>query len=120
MKLFQQGDVLFHQSKIPTKKLSRLTTPVIQEGEHTGHAHRLRFRHGDEYYGGSAPKVDEAVWELFVDPETKEKYLRVLGDKPAEVSHEEHKTIAIPPGEYRIGIVQEYDHFAEEARAVQD
>jgi hypothetical protein len=36
------------------------------------------------------------------------------------VVHEEHRVLEIPPGDYLIGIVREYDHFAEEARHVID
>lgn len=114
-KQWQQGDVVFHQEPIPTTKLERVAHHVIQEGEHTGHAHRIRiFRHGEQ----SASATACPQWEMFVDKNTNTKYLKVA--RPIEVDHEEHKTVTIPPGEYRIGIVQEYDHFAEEARLVQD
>jgi hypothetical protein len=36
------------------------------------------------------------------------------------IVHEEHDPITIPPGDYVIGTVLEYDHFAEEARKVID
>lgn len=114
MKKWQQGDVIFHAEPIKGA-LERIVNPVIQEGEHTGHAHRIRmFHHGET--GGAMPECKQ--WEMFLDKNTNTKYLRV--NEPIEVDHEEHKTVTIPPGEYRIGIVQEYDHFLEEARAVQD
>jgi hypothetical protein len=37
-----------------------------------------------------------------------------------EVRHEEHHTIPLVVDDYTIGIVQEYDHFLEEAREVLD
>jgi hypothetical protein len=46
------------------------------------------------------------------------KYIDVKKD--SVLSHEEHNTISITAGIYKIGIVQEYDHFAEEARNVAD
>ena len=46
------------------------------------------------------------------------RYVRVETETP--LRHEEHKEILLPPGEYRVGFVQEYDHLAEEARAVID
>ena len=98
----QQGDVIFHLEKIPEGKFSKIKTNVIQEGEATGHAHRL---HDGEY-------------EFIQDTKTKERYLRVVKD--SVVRHEEHKPITLPPGDYRIGIVREYDHFDEEVRAVVD
>lgn len=116
-KLFQQGDVLLHQSQIPSGKLERIANPIIQEGEHTGHAHRIvMFRHGE--MAASTPMVYEPNWEMLRDKDGI-RYLRVK-DKPIEISHEEHKTISVPPGEYRIGIVREYSHFDEEARNVVD
>ena len=36
------------------------------------------------------------------------------------VVHEEHHAVEIPPGDYQIGTVREYDHFKEEARRVID
>jgi hypothetical protein len=116
--MIQQGDVLFHSEKIPAGELERVVNPVIQEGEHTGHAHRiLGFKAGD--VGSSAmPTELSPSWEILRDKATNVRYLRTHA--PIEVGHEEHKTVTIPPGEYRIGIVQEYDHFAEEARQVLD
>ncbi len=48
----------------------------------------------------------------------QQTYLRTFKDTPIE--HEEHNTIILPPGDYEIGQVKEYDHFKEEARAVVD
>lgn len=126
-KFFQQGDVLFHQSELPNN-LEVITSPVIQEGEHTGHAHRIvMFRHGEEFCGvGQAATMQNKAnelyhpnWEMLLDKSTGTRYLKVA-DEPIEVSHEEHKTISVPPGKYRIEIVREYDHFLEEARKVVD
>ena len=56
---------------------------------------------------GCSPKVAGAL------------YLRV-GPGGAEITHEEHGPVRVPQGEYRVTRVQEYDHFAEEARRVVD
>lgn len=96
----QQGDTLYFPEKLP-EKLTPLKTDIVQEGEATGHAHRL---HGDGF-------------ELFETP-AKEKHLRLVA--PTALRHEEHQEIILPPGDYRIGIVREYDHFKEEARRVAD
>ena len=100
----QQGDVLFHREPFPTDTASvtKLRTSVIQEGEHTGHAHRLV----------------SGEYEFVEVPDTKARHLRVI--TPTLLKHEEHAPIELPPGEYRIGIVREYDHFEEEARYVRD
>jgi hypothetical protein len=101
-KYYQQGDVLlFNDSELP-KGLTKLETHVVQEGEHTGHAHRLF----------------EGDYELYENSETKEKFLKVL--TPVALRHEEHKQIDLPPDVYRIGIIKEYDHFEEVVRNVLD
>lgn len=38
----------------------------------------------------------------------------------ATISHEEHHTITLPPGKYRVGREREYDHFAHIQRQVID
>jgi len=80
--------------------MKKLDEPILAEGEATGHAHRLV---GD---------VD--VYET--DEDTK------VFSLPGEttVKHEEHKAINLPAGEWESGIVEEYDHMAEEARRVAD
>lgn len=103
MNYFQHGDVLlFKVDKIPGG-LEKCNHNRVQEGEATGHAHRL---YGDGF-------------TIFEDPHTKQRnYLRLLKETP--IRHEEHKEILLPPGDYRIGIVREYDHFQEEAKRVID
>lgn len=73
------------------KDAMKLKRKELAWGEVTGHAHRL----GD-------------VGELF---ETKngELYLSVPALKKATVSHEEHKTITLEPGCYRVGIKRQYN-----------
>lgn len=102
IKIFQQGDVLLIPCEIIGDPKS-LKTGVIQEGEHTGHAHRFM-------------PSDDAM--LFEQPKTKKRHLRLL--KPTTITHEEHKPIDLPPGDYEVRIVREYDHFKEESRAVLD
>ena len=82
------------------KKSQPQKTNVLREGEHTGHAHRLR--------GGvfTISTLDERM------------FLRV--DQKTEVRHEEHKSFDVLEGEYEIKGVQEFDHFTEEARQVFD
>ena len=116
--MIQQGDVLFHKETIPNAQFERVLDPVIQEGEHTGHAHRILMFQAGEMQGNQMPSEQPKSWEILRDKITGTRFLRV--EAPIEVGHEEHKTVTIPPGEYRIGIVQEYDHFAEEARQVLD
>ena len=103
MKLYQQGDVLLFSEVIGPKTLRSRLDGVLATGEATGHAHRLA----------------EATDGLLYEAEDGTLYLRV-GAKGATITHEEHRPITVPPGDYRVGRVQEYDHFAEEARRVRD
>ena len=72
---------------------------VLAEGEVTGHYHRLQ--------NTEVLEREDGVREFDVN-------------NSDEVVHEEHKTISLPKEQYASDRVQEYDHFAEEARRVQD
>jgi hypothetical protein len=79
---------------------TRLPHNHLAEGEATGH-----------YHAATAPDVS-----LY------EHAGGILLDAPSgtPVTHQEHKTVMVPPGVYDRSIVQEFDHLAEEARAVVD
>lgn len=72
----------------------------LAEGEATGHFH-----------AATAPDV-----ELF----EHDGGLALAAPSGTEVTHQEHGTVLVPPGVYDRKIVQEYDHFAEEAREIVD
>ena len=97
---YQQGDVLLkkYNGMITGKKLHHL---ILAEGEVTGHKH--------EVIKGEAELIES----------NKNWYLKVLSEE-AIVTHQEHKPITIPKGVYEVSIVEEYDHFEEEARKVRD
>lgn len=99
--VFQQGDVQLFPQAIPNG-LEQIKGNVVQEGEHTGHAHRLF----------------DGKFQLFEEPKTKERWLRVV--TPVNFKHEEHHTRTIPPGDYRIGIIQQWDYETEESKRVVD
>lgn len=82
------------------KNAKRKADNHLAEGEVTGHYH-------DTVGDGVA---------VFEDGN------KVILDAPhgADVTHQEHKTITLPPGEYDRIIVREYDHAEEEARKVED
>ena len=96
---WQQGDVILIPVLAIPKSANAVAGNVLAEGEATGHRHQARQR------------VD-----LF--ERNGVRYLRALGE--TEIVHEEHRSICIPGGTYEVRIVREWDHFAEEARAVQD
>ena len=100
-RLYQQGDCLIEQATIPCGARMEKGR-VLAYGEVTGHAHRLT-----EVSDGLLVEVGGQL------------YLSVGADG-AEIVHEEHKPVAVPPGEYLVRRVREYDHFTEEARQVRD
>ena len=100
--LYQQGDVLIEKAREIPAGVKKKGDFVLVEGEVTGHAHRVMPQ-------GDLITVYEKDGQLFV--KAKKSFC---------VTHEEHKTIEVPDGTYRIRKVKEYDHFAEEAREVRD
>ncbi len=97
----QQGDVVIKPIKNVPKNALPLKENALAYGEVTGHAHRLH----------------EGQFQIFETPK-KERYLRVV--TPSMLRHEEHKQFEVPPGDYKIDIVREYDHFEQLVRQVAD
>lgn len=95
---YQQGDVLIRKIEAIPANATKLDHKILAEGEATGHAHRA---------SGAVLYEHEGVL-----------YLRA--NSADTITHEEHATVKLPAGDYRIGIVREYDPFTEEARNVQD
>jgi hypothetical protein len=93
----QTGDVLYKQvDKLP-KKLKKLKGNLIHQGRDHHHLIEGKFQlhEGDEGF--------------FI--ETKGM---------CSLTHPEHKTLMLEKGLYKKEIVQEYDHWTEESRAVID
>lgn len=93
---YRQGDVLIERvGSLPAKrtKLAREKGRVIlAHGEVTGHAHAISEKHCDlfesaEQIGVTFLEVREAV---------------------AALKHDEHSTIELPPGNYRVTRQREY------------
>lgn len=93
MKMYRQGDVLL----IPTKSIPPRAEPaplengriILAHGEVTGHAHAIT--------------ATATVQKLAHDGV---EYLRA--SDTVMLTHEEHETIAVAPGTYRIQIQREY------------
>jgi len=98
--MIQQGDVLIRRQAIPKAAKKKEGRAIVAYGEVTGHCHEVI---------GDGVEVYEENGTLYVS-----------APHGGTIQHEEHKPITLPPGEYQIGIVREYDHFAEEAHNVQD
>lgn len=100
MKKLQQGDVLLSACHgIPRAAILRKDT-VVAYGEVTNHKHEVV---------GDGVEVYEQDGTLYLH-----------APNGGRIQHEEHAAFDIPAGDYTIGIVREYDHFAEEARFVAD
>ena len=79
--MYRQGDLLL--VAIPSGRLDdarRVPSGIVQLGAATGHEHRL---------------VGGEVYDIY-----ETKYL--VSDGSAELVHEEHPSITLPAGEYRV------------------
>lgn len=84
----RHGDVLLIKIKaIPEDAISLGGRRELAYGEVTGHAHRID------------------MGELF---ETRNGNLYLKVEKSASLSHEEHATKTLEPGNYRVGIKRQY------------
>jgi len=106
MVIYRQGDVVL----VRVAELSEATVAVpredgrlvLAEGEATGHAHVIEAEEATLVTMGQA-------WEL---------YLLVEGSEPVALTHEEHDSISVPPGWYRV--VRQREYAPDENRLVGD
>lgn len=120
-KVWQQGDVVFIEvADIPVAaSKEEKFDGIVQHGEHTGHAHRLRSSMvAKKYEDGEIPELATAGFEMFQHFEQGRRYLALKED--ADLSHEEHNTIKLPAGKYEVRIVRELDWFSDMERQVVD
>lgn len=128
---YQQGDVIIEplsvrglkfpdQGKTMERKDSR--GYLLALGEVTGHAHALNMGMGPDLEGLEVVEAPQKVLVLRDGTEEQEevRYFIRVKSSGAQLRHEEHGVITLPPGEYLVRGVREYDHFAEEARRVID
>lgn len=104
MKTIRHGDIPLHKiDKLPEGliEVKHKGEYVLAEGETTGHMHRLRSNDMKVYTDSFG-----------------ERYL-VMGEI-GEVSHEEHKTLKVGKGIYRVGKEREVDWFSQSVRKVID
>jgi hypothetical protein len=93
--LFRQGDIYIESVRCVPEGAAKQFSTVLAEGEATGHRHRIR--------DFQTANVFAAPGEMFID---------VVADR-AEIVHEEHATIALNRGVYRVWRQREYDPWAE-------
>jgi hypothetical protein len=93
--MLRQGDVLIvavdeipeGATEVPRDKRG----VILAEGKVTGHAHRI-------------PSRSATLYKTEMDA----RFMRVMGPAPVALNHEEHTTVKIPPGNYRVSIHTEY------------
>ena len=98
--LIVQGDVFLTPCAVP-KGAKKKEGCILAEGEMTGHMHAV---------------VEEDCAQLY----EKDGVLYLSASKNVTVKHDEHKPVSVPAGEWKVGIVQEYDEFEQAARNVRD
>ncbi len=117
MKQIRQGDVFLVQVDAIPKDAQPLERDagrvVLAYGEVTGHAHAIEESHATLL---EVPRESAAM--PTITPAENERFLRIVG-AAANLVHEEHATIAIPPGTYRVVHQREWTD-ADEPRRVAD
>lgn len=93
--MYRQGDILFVACDEGAKGRT-VVSGIVAEGEATGHYHRV---------------VDGLVFEV-------DGTLHVVSDGGATVTHDEHDTLTLAPGTYRV--VRQREYTPEEIRYVAD
>ena len=97
--ILRHGDLLLKTVKNIPEKAVKIGTDTLQEGEVTGHRHRLK---GD--------------FDILL--EKGHKYVNAKSE--LELVHEEHNTIQIPIGKYVLFQEREFDLFDELYKEVLD
>ena len=80
--------------------MKKLNHRRLAEGEVTGHFHEIQDESATLHEDGDLIQLDTP--------------------NGGKITHQEHNTITIPPGQYERSIVKEYDHQEEESRRVVD
>jgi hypothetical protein len=114
-KFYAQGDVILE--RVPDAPVTgTIVKPdpdkavVLARGEVTGHRHA--------FYGGGVAMFRDDGLARDIPAELYIGHIKIGGKKEAKLRHEEHDTISLPPGNYRVRRQREFD--AGEARVVAD
>lgn len=112
MNIYRQGDILFVEveeavsGRTVRRKNGRI---IVAEGEATGHAHAI-----------ATPGV-KLIERVEPDPARLVEQFHahyLVADKPFEVVHEEHDTVELPAGTFRV--VRQREYSPEAIRTVAD
>lgn len=107
-RLLRQGDLLLQEATIPadaTREEATAGPVILAHGEATGHAHVLDRVVADDV-------------EVYTTADAADRWLRVHVAVGVAVRHQEHATVTLPPGDYRV--VRQYEYDAGIARRVAD
>jgi hypothetical protein len=104
-KRYAQGDIVLERvdDQPPSGKLVERDADgavVLARGEVTGHRHA--------FYGSQVVMFRDDALARGMPPELYVGHIRVRGDS-AELRHEEHSTITLPKGTYRVRRQREFD-----------
>jgi hypothetical protein len=97
----RHGDVHIVKINSIPSDAKEIDSLVVEEGEVTGHAHRLA-------------ESGARIWVT----KNGARFIRVV--TPVEISHEEHETRVIPPGDWEIRRTRETDHMQGVTRILED
>ncbi len=89
-KMYRQGDLLFVETETVPEGAENVPSGVIAEGEITGHTHRIR-------------PGKQAVLQLAAEM----MYISSL--QGCHVDHQEHHTIDLPAGTFKVQRQREYE-----------
>ena len=104
VKQVRHGDLLIEKIDVLPEGLKDLKSKIVEEGEATGHFHRLD--------GNGTVLIDEATADTT-------KYLDIT-DMDCRIVHEEHNAIDLPKGVYKVTRQREFDAYEQAARTVFD
>lgn len=94
--MFRQGDILLvavPEAPEGTRVRPKHGRLILAEGEVTGHHHSVACEAGELIEAGVAEGVPQVFLRLF---------------ETTTLDHQEHSSITLPPGDYRIGRQREY------------
>jgi hypothetical protein len=104
--MYRQGDVLI----VPVKSIPKTAELVAREGG------RVVLAHGE--VTGHAHAIKDVRAALFRDPKLAAIFMRISGDTPVALKHDEHDTIQLPPGDYQV--IRQVEYTPEAIRNVAD
>lgn len=117
--MFRQGDVLIVPCDVGVSGLKKVAREsgdvVLAHGEATGHKHRISARHVDFY---ERPQGDPTPTDRILHVRQVSKKAGEVSAQIAQLLHEEHGTIEIPTGTYRV--IRQREYTPEAIRYVAD